>query len=116
LKPDQPFAIDVLRAAAREITEQAAYYRSRESQALAQRWRRAVNAAIASLAFSPLRGNTFHLATLPQIELRRIPIEGFLQHGVYYQAFIERRLVVVVTVLHGARDPSRLLAASRFPK
>ncbi len=116
MKPDEPFAIDVLRAAAREITQQAAFYCTRETEALAQRWRRAVNAAIASLAFSPLRGNKFHLATMTPIELRRIPIDGFPQHGVYYQVSEERRLVVVVTVLHGARDPNRLLARSRFSK
>jgi plasmid stabilization system protein ParE len=92
--------------AAQQVAEQAAYYRRKADTALANRWKAAVNDVALSLSFSPMRGSLCspELKRIP--ELRRLPIRGFPNHLLYYRFLEDQRRVIVVAVLHGARDPN----------
>ena len=99
----------VLRLAAQEILEQASFYESRSGATLAARWRTAVNEAIRSLRSHPERGNLVGLDSSILRDIRHLPIEGFPKHLVFYRFDAATSTVIILRVLHGARDIPALL-------
>ena len=100
--------ITIQAEAAQEITKQAAYYERESGSALAQRWRKEVNAAIASLRHFPLRGNPVLLSHARLSELRRLDISGFPKHHIFYRCE-SMDLLLVIGIIHDARHPDAIL-------
>jgi plasmid stabilization system protein ParE len=96
--------IKILPSAAQQITDQADYYRNEANSALAQRWRAAVAEAIRSLWQFAERYE--HLETeVAQLQtIRKLRITGFPQHIVFYRWDVETKTVLILSVVHGARD------------
>jgi toxin ParE1/3/4 len=96
-------------AAALSIVEQADYYRAASGNALAERWESAVDTATQSLLQFPERGAlcSFHSPSLAN--LRWIFISGFPKHMVFYRYEREKCVLLIVQVLHGARNLELML-------
>ncbi len=94
----------VLPAAVRQTAEQAEYYLEQEGQLLADRWTDAVNDAISSLRLLPERGAPLNLQARALQNIRRLPITGFARHFLFYRLDVERGVLTVLSVLHGARE------------
>lgn len=103
--------LQVTRAAANAILEQADYYAERESETLAQRWEKAVHNAMHSLLKLPEQGAPCNFGHPKLQNLRRILVPGFSRHLVFYEYLREKRTVRIVHVIHGARDIESLLSA-----
>lgn len=98
-------SLEILEAAAREIVEQALYYREQSPDtSLEQRWDTAVNQAISSLFSMPERGSRCQFQSPELQSMRWIPISGFPEHIVIYVHLPDERIVRIVHVLHGARN------------
>jgi toxin ParE1/3/4 len=89
-------------AAVTGIVEQADWYSTQSGKALAQRWENAVTSAIMRTLNRPNAGTPCHFQTAELHDLRRISIAGFPKHLLFYR--FERGVVLVLRVVHGARD------------
>jgi toxin ParE1/3/4 len=96
-------------AAALSIVEQADYYQQAADLALAQRWESAVDQAVNSLLSLPDRGAPCRFRSPALAGLRWIFIPGFPKHMVFYRYLPEEQAVLIVQVLHGARDLETIL-------
>ena len=105
----RPLKLIVFARAAHEITEQAAYYRERANVALAERWRTAVRNSIRPLRHFPESGSFFETQMPALTGMRRLRIEGFPNHLIFYEFDAPANTVWIVSVLHGARDLETLL-------
>jgi plasmid stabilization system protein ParE len=104
-----PVKLTVLPRAAQEITEQAAYYRERANVALANRWRTAVQTSIHAIRRFPESGSPLRSQTPLLSSIRRLPVEGFPNYLVFYEADIAANTIYIISVVHGARDLDALL-------
>jgi plasmid stabilization system protein ParE len=95
--------------ATRAIADQARYYRLRATTELAARWRAAAAQAIRSLRTLPERGSLIDLEEETAQTIRRLPIEGFPRHLIFYCLDSEAAAVIVLLVSHGSRDMDPLL-------
>jgi toxin ParE1/3/4 len=94
-------------AAIADILEQADWYAEQSGRLLAKRWEKAATSAILRVVRRPAAGM---LCTFRSSELRgvrRTTIPGFPKHLLFYR-FREEE-VVVLRVVHGARDLEHLL-------
>ena len=91
-------------AAALSIVEQADYYQQAAELALAQRWEVAVDQTVHSLLTQPERGSLCRFRSPALAGLRWIFIFGFPKHMVFYRYLYEERTILIVQVLHGARN------------
>ncbi len=99
----------ILPRAAEDITEQANYYLEQANGKLAQRWKAAVADTMQSLHRFPEGGSPV-LSDIPALrKIRRLRVEGFPNHFIFYEFDSERNTIYVVNVLHGARDLDPLL-------
>ena len=88
-------------AAVADILEQADWYSAQSGEVLARRWEKAFTAAGAPCAFRS-----------PELQgVRRTTISGFPKHLLFYR--FDEGVVVVLRVVHGARDLERLLIGGR---
>jgi toxin ParE1/3/4 len=94
-------------AAVADIVEEADWYSMQSSKALAQRWEHAVTSAILRTLNRPHAGTPCHFQTAELLDLRRISIAGFPKHLLFYR--FERGVVLILRVVHGARDLEGLL-------
>ncbi len=101
----------ITRAASNAIIEQAAYYASRESQALADRWEAAVRGTPERLPAEAALGPRCNFRHPELNNLRRTPVPGFPRHPIFYQDLPGQALIRVVHVVHGARDIEAVLSA-----
>ncbi|HLW84363.1 MAG TPA: type II toxin-antitoxin system RelE/ParE family toxin [Candidatus Sulfotelmatobacter sp.] len=94
-------------AAVSDILEQADWYNHRSGQILGKRWESAVTSALLRIVRNPRSGSpcTFEADELRSI--RRMPIARFPKHLIFYK--VEDREVVILRVIHGARDLENLL-------
>jgi plasmid stabilization system protein ParE len=102
-------ALRVSEAAALSIMEQADYYLEASDAGLAQRWEEAVDKAVHSLLNWPERGALcrFHSASLDG--LRWISITGFPKHMIFYRTISQEQTILIIQVLHGARNLETIL-------
>lgn len=94
-------------AAASDIVEQADWYEAQSGRSLAERWEKAVTAAILNTVRSPNSGTPCAFKSSELSHVRRISIAGFPKHLIFYR-FSERE-IFLLRVVHGARDLERLL-------
>jgi plasmid stabilization system protein ParE len=100
----------VSEAAALSVLEQSDYYRQQVDGLLAARWESAIDEAVRSLLQWPERGTPcrFHSETLTG--LRWILVPGFPKHMIFYRHLRAERAVLIVQVLHGARNIEAIVA------
>lgn len=94
-------------AAAVDIIEQADWYSAQSGKALAARWEGAVTSAIMRVLHRPNTGTPCHFQAAELHDLRRAAIPGFPRHLLFYR--FDRGEVLIVRVVHGARDLEPLL-------
>jgi toxin ParE1/3/4 len=96
-------------AAAVSIVEQADYYEQASDVSRSQRWEAAVNQAVQSLLNSPERGALCRFRSPALAGLRWILRAEFPRHMVFYRLMPQEQAILIVQVLHGARDLETLL-------
>ena len=96
-------------AAALMIVEQADYYRQASDSTLAERWESAVDQAARSLLNMPDRGAPCRFRTPALAGLRWVFVPGFPKHMIFYRYSAQDDVLLIVHVLHGARNLEALL-------
>ena len=96
-------------AAYRSVLDQADYYRQILDQDLVHRWELAVDQAINSLLSLPERGAPCRFHSPALADLRWIFVLGFPKHMVFYRNLPLEPAILIVHVLHGARNLETLL-------
>ena len=91
--------LSILPRAAADIDEQALYI-AQDSVEAAIRFDLAVLATLKQIQKNPYLGSLCELEFLP--DLRRRGVRGFVSHLIFYRIVGER--VIIVRILHGARD------------
>jgi toxin ParE1/3/4 len=100
----------VSEAAAHAIVEQADYYRNAGNDSLALRWETAVDEAANSLLKFPERGVVCRFRSPSLAGLRWIFVSGFPKHMVFYRYLPKAEAILIVQVLHGARNLESVLS------
>jgi toxin ParE1/3/4 len=96
-------------AAYQSILDQADYYRQTLDQNLVHRWELAVDQAMNSLLSCPERGAACHFRSPALADLRWIFIPGFPRHMLFYRYHAHEQIILIVQVLHGARNLKTLV-------
>lgn len=96
-------------AAALAIIEQADYFEQAQDRTLALRWEAAVDEAARSLLRWPEPGATCRFRSPALAGLRRIFVPGFRKHIVFYRYLSRENAVLIVHLLHGARNLESIL-------
>lgn len=96
-------------AASVSILEQADYYLQTSDVALAQRWETAVDEAVRSLLDWPERGTLCYFRSRSLTDVRWIFVSGFPKHMIFYRFLPQEDAILIVQVLHGARDLETIL-------
>jgi len=96
-------------AAALSIIEQADYYQQAADHVLAQRWELAVDQAALFLLNSPEHGAPGRFRSPSLAGLRWIFVPGFPKHMVFYRYLPQEQAILIVQVLHGARNLETIL-------
>lgn len=97
-------------AAALSILEQADYYRETAGGNLALQREVAVDEAVHSLIRFPERGAPSRFRSPELSDLRWIFVAGFPKHMVFYRYFPQAPAILIVQILHGARNIDLLLS------
>ena len=97
-------------AAVADILEQADWYRTRGNSALGNRWEEAVTSALLRVTRNPKSGASCRFSAKELAEVRRMIVPKFPKHLVFFQSL--RDEVVILRVLHGARDLESLFERS----
>lgn len=93
-------------AAVADILDQADWYEIRSDSKLAERWEKAVTSALLRILRNPGSGTLCGFRSAELLGLRRVSISGFPKHLVFYM--VQGNEVLIVRVLHGARDLENL--------
>jgi len=97
-------------AAALAIVEQADYYQQAADVSLADRWGVAVDEATRTLLSWPERGAPCRFRSSALANLRWINVPGFPRHMIFYRYLSDEQIVLIIHVLHGARNLETLLS------
>lgn len=89
-------------AALADILEQGDWYALQSGPRLSNRWERAVTNSLLKLTKNPRTGSLCKFNAEEIRDVRRTPIPGFPKHLIFYR--IEGNGVLILRVLHGARD------------
>jgi toxin ParE1/3/4 len=89
-------------AAVVDILEQSDWYEHRSGEELARRWQNEVESAVIRIEKNPRSGAKCSFRDEELQGVRRMPIEGFPRHLIFYRA--EEAKVLILRVVHGARD------------
>jgi plasmid stabilization system protein ParE len=103
-------------AAALAIVEQADYYRQAADDSLAARWESSIDQTVHSLLQMPERGTPCRFKPPELSDLRWIPVRGFPKHMIFYRFDADEQALLIVNVVHGARDLAVALATDDSPK
>jgi toxin ParE1/3/4 len=99
--------IRVSDAALADILEQFDWYDQRSGQILARRWETAITSALIRIVKNPHSGAPCRFDAAELQGLRRMTITRFPKHLIFYR--IEDNEIIILRVIHGARDLERLL-------
>lgn len=102
-------ALHISEAAALSVVEQADYYLQVSDAGLDQRWEAAVDQAAHTLLHWPERGTLCRFRSAALAGLRWISIPGFPKHLVFYRYIQSEDAILIVQVLHGARNLETIL-------
>jgi plasmid stabilization system protein ParE len=94
----------VSEAATLAIVEQADYYSQALDDSLAERWESSVDEAVRSLIAMPERGAHCRFSSPELAGLRWILVAGFPKHMIFYRFDPDEQTLLIVHVLHGARN------------
>jgi toxin ParE1/3/4 len=94
-------------AAVADILEQAEWYFTQSGQSLAKRWDKAVTSAVLRVVRNPASGTPCVFRPAELRNVRRVTIAGFPKHLLFYR--IRKTEILVLRVVHGARDLEKLL-------
>jgi toxin ParE1/3/4 len=89
-------------AAISDILEQAEWYEQQAGTGLSGRWERAVTSVLMRLVQRPHAGTPCRFGSDSLRGIRRVPVAEFSKHLIFYR--IEKNNVVILRVIHGARD------------
>ena len=92
-----------------DILEQADWYEIQSGPKLARQWDRAVTSTTMRIATAPKSGALCQFKAEQLQGTRRIPVAGFPKHLIFYQ--VNPRGIVILRVVHGARDLESLFSA-----
>jgi plasmid stabilization system protein ParE len=95
--------------ASRSVIDQADYYRQTLDLDLVQRWELAVDQAVNSLLSLPERGAPCRFRSPALAGLRWIFVPGFPKHMVFYRYLPQEQVLLIIKVLHGARNLETIL-------
>ena len=95
-------------AAIADILEQSDWYTDRSGARLAQRWQKAVTAAVTFVVRRPSAGAPCIFRSPALLGVRRTAISGFPKHLLFYR--VDHEEVFILRVVHGARDLERLFS------
>lgn len=90
--------------AAQAVVDQAAWYVAREGKQLADRWEASVLRCLQMLPKTALQGSPCGFRRPELSNLRRMAIPGFGRHWIFYEVRSADGVILVVHILHGARD------------
>ncbi len=96
--------LHVYEAAAHSIIEQADYYQEKAGPALALTWEAAIDESIRSILRWPEIGSPCRFRAPTLAGLRWTSVEGFPKHMIFYRYVQAEQAILVVQILHGARD------------
>ena len=85
-----------------DVLEQSSWYEQRSGKALAERWEDAVTSSLIRILEHPNSGPSCGFRAKELQHIRRMSIQGFSRHLVFYLA--ESDVVLILRVVHGARD------------
>ena len=105
--------LQILPAAAADVLEQAEWYATTANTELAMRWQRAVTATILDILDFPRAAPACYFSSVEFQDIRRAPVRDFSRHLVFYRA--TDTVLLVVRVLHGARDFESLFPSTANP-
>lgn len=89
-------------AAESDILEQFDWYEAQVSKQLGQKWGDAIAATLIWLQRHPHSGAVCIFGTKELFGMRRVAVQEFPRHLMFYQ--IEGEELLIIRVLHGARD------------
>ena len=95
-------------AAIADILEQADWYAAQAGRGLARRWEKAVKSAILQAVRRLATGDPCVFRSKALSGVRRTNITGFPKHLIFYR--FDDDEVLVLRVVHGARDLERLFS------
>ena len=90
-----------------DIVEQADWYEQQSGRTLARRWENAVTRAIFGVLKNPHSGALCNFSVEGLTSVRRMPISKFPKHLIFYR--FEHQHILILRVVHGARDLESLL-------
>jgi toxin ParE1/3/4 len=96
------FSIRIGEEAASDILDQFSWYEAKSGSDLAGRWEKAVSSTFLRIVRHPHSGAPCNFKSRELWGTRRITIAKFPKHLIFYQ--IKENEVVILRVLHGARD------------
>jgi toxin ParE1/3/4 len=91
-----------------DVLAQADWYEPQSNRTLGVRWERAVTATTVRLAKTPRAGSPCSFSSPQLKDLRRLPIDDFPSHLVFYR--IAQNQIHILRVVHGARDLETLVS------
>ena len=94
-------------AAVADILEQAEWYSVQSGEALAHRWEKAVTSSVLRVVHRPALGALCTFRAVELRDVRRTTIPGFAKHLLFYK--FKEEEILILRVVHGARDLERLL-------
>ncbi len=97
-------------AAAHSILEQGAYFRESADDTLVIRWESAIEQAIHSLLEFPERGTLCRFVSPQLAGIRWIFVPGFARQMVFYRYSPDEHTLLIIQVLHGARNLETLIS------
>jgi plasmid stabilization system protein ParE len=110
MAPRHGLKLQIRDGATQAIASQALFYQEQSPDSrLDERWQNAVANTILSLASMPERGARCGFPSAKLHDVRRLAVEGFPRHFVFYRYIAEELIVQVIDVVHGARDLENLL-------
>jgi plasmid stabilization system protein ParE len=96
-------------AAALSIVELADYYLETADLDLASRWEAAVDQTVRSLLELPERGAPCRFRSPALAGMRWIFVHGFPRRMVFYRYLPQEQAILIVQILHGARNLEAIL-------
>ena len=100
--------LEISEAAVSDLLEQADWYAAHANDQLATRWERAVTLTMMHILDYPDAAPVAAFKNPQLADVRRIPVEGFPRHLIFYR--VAETTVQVIRVLHGARDLESLFS------
>jgi len=105
-------SVEFFDAATASILDQADYFASVANPALSQRWLAAVDSTVIPLRRFPNIGRPCFFRHPELQDVRRIGVDSFRNYLLFYRYVKAAELILIIDVVHGARDLEAWLAAS----